>query len=226
MRWITDRGELHEWYLGEWRQEHLRQDRPADYRVICLRLEDLAICGHRRTVSTDRKPLLADSGITVGQLWRTPLMEIQIDLAGLERFSMDLADEAPELMDLVDLMTDHAAAAVCGGRQDAGEVHQALGKPVDRDHRPAALPGPARSAVSTNCSTFSGRPDKRLLVHYDGKLRLISDLIAAVGHRRHRFVHAPARRRHECCRGPGSFGPTSSFGSIRRWAGIARTPPR
>ncbi|MCX6930567.1 MAG: hypothetical protein NT154_46280, partial [Verrucomicrobia bacterium] len=23
VRWITDRGELHEWYLGEWRREHL-----------------------------------------------------------------------------------------------------------------------------------------------------------------------------------------------------------
>lgn len=23
VRWVTDVGELHEWYLGEWRQEHL-----------------------------------------------------------------------------------------------------------------------------------------------------------------------------------------------------------
>ena len=33
-------------------------------------------------------------------------MEVQIDLAGLERFSLDLADEHPALMELLELMTE------------------------------------------------------------------------------------------------------------------------
>ena len=42
VRWITDRGELHEWYLGDglgWRQEYLVK-RPADYRIVQRAFED------------------------------------------------------------------------------------------------------------------------------------------------------------------------------------------
>ena len=38
VRWITDRGELHEWYLGEWRREHLVKA-PEDYRILSRALE-------------------------------------------------------------------------------------------------------------------------------------------------------------------------------------------
>ena len=39
VRWITDRGELHEWYLGEWRQEYLIKT-PDDYLILKRALED------------------------------------------------------------------------------------------------------------------------------------------------------------------------------------------
>ena len=40
--WITDIGELHEWYLGEWRQEYLIKT-PADYRIMARALADVAV---------------------------------------------------------------------------------------------------------------------------------------------------------------------------------------
>ena len=40
VRWITDIGELHEWHLGEWLQEHLIKT-PADYRIMARALSTL-----------------------------------------------------------------------------------------------------------------------------------------------------------------------------------------
>jgi len=104
VRWVTDAGELHEWYLDEWRQEHLVKS-PQDYRVIARALSDVSLtpsAAHFERLEAE----VADGGLTVGQLDRTPLQKIQIDFAGLERFSLDLADEAPELMELIELMND------------------------------------------------------------------------------------------------------------------------
>ena len=55
---------------------------------------------------------LGDKGITLGvleidaHLRRTPLLQVQIDFAGPERLALDLADEVPELMDLLELLTE------------------------------------------------------------------------------------------------------------------------
>jgi len=103
VRWVTDVGELHEWYLGEWRQEHLVKT-PDDYRILQHALE-----GSNFTLNTQAfaasEAALGDAGMTLGHLWRTPLQEIQIDYVGLEEFSFHLADEEPELLELLEYMT-------------------------------------------------------------------------------------------------------------------------
>jgi len=108
IRWITGAGELHEWFLGEWRQEHLVK-RPEDYRIVQRAFE-----GARPILTAEAfehsEAQLGDGGVTVGQIGalgsgRTPLLAVQIDLAGLERFSLDLACEIPELMELLELMS-------------------------------------------------------------------------------------------------------------------------
>ena len=102
--WITDIGELHEWYLGEWRQEYLIKS-AADYRIMQRAWTDVEVLPWDKPFLHSEQAV-GDSGITVGQLDRTPFQKIQIDYAGLARFSYDIADRLPELLDLLDLMTD------------------------------------------------------------------------------------------------------------------------
>ena len=54
---------------------------------------------------------VGDNGITIGHTLgmgngRTPLMVLQVDWVGLEQWSMDLADELPEMMELLAFMNE------------------------------------------------------------------------------------------------------------------------
>ena len=177
VRWITDRGELREWYLGEWRQEHLVKT-PEDYRILSRALEG---SGFTATAEPFRQSeaALGDGGMTVGQLMRTPLMELQIDLVGLEQFSLDLADELPELMEVQDLM----AGLLLQQFKEAVKTParyiklwenlsiETIGRPR---YQQRLVP------VYHQILDILNAADKRLLVHYDGKLRSIGDLIASL----------------------------------------------
>ena len=177
VRWITDRGELHEWYLGEWRQEYLVKS-PEDYRIVQRALE-----GSQFTATDEpflrSEAALGDGGITVGHLWRTPLMETQIDLAGLERCSLDLADEHPALLELLELMADLLLRQVREAVKTPAKYIklwenlsiETIGR---RQYRRHLVP------LYHKVMEILEAAGKRLLVHYDGKLRLISDDVAAL----------------------------------------------
>ena len=178
VRWITDRGELHEYYLGEWRREYLVKT-PDDYRILQRALEgtqytatDVPFCRSEAA--------LGDGGITVGQMGRTPLMEVQIDLAGLQRFSMDLADEHPALMELLELMTELVlrqcreavkTSARCVKLWENLSI-ETIGR---RQYRRRLVP------LYGKILEILTQAGKQLLVHYDGKLRLIAEEIAGLG---------------------------------------------
>jgi hypothetical protein len=82
VRLITDKGELTEWYLGEWRQEHFIKT-PEDYTIMAHALEGVRVIADNKPF-VDSEEKLGDCGITLGQLQglgmgRTPLMILQID---------------------------------------------------------------------------------------------------------------------------------------------------
>ena len=177
---MTDAGELHEWYLGEWRQEHFIKC-PEDYRVMLRALEGL--CVHPDdSAFVALEAAVGDGGITVGQIaglgnGRTPPMVVQIDWAGLERFSLDLAAEEPALMELLERMTEikldeiHAAA-----QSQATQIKlwenlsiETLGPKLFRRHL---------APLYREITAILNAAGKRLLVHYDGQLRAIADDIA------------------------------------------------
>ena len=175
VQWITAKGELHEWYLGEWRQEHLIKQ-TADYRTMAHALSDrrvrLAPENYKRVDS-----FIAECGITLGQLGRTPFQEVQIDMAGLQRFSVDMADGCPELLDLLELM------AV----QKLEDFELAVTGPARYiklwENLSIETMGPAwfrRYLVPVYQRIFKtlAGTGKRLLVHYDGKLRCITRQVA------------------------------------------------
>ena len=85
VRLITDKGELHEWYLGEWKQEHFIKT-AEDYRIMTRALEGVRIIADDKPFM-ESESILGDQGITIGQIQglgsgRTPLMVLQIDWVG------------------------------------------------------------------------------------------------------------------------------------------------
>jgi hypothetical protein len=182
VRWITDRGELHEWRLGEWQREFLIK-KPSDYRIMHRALEGTrysATSGPFRRAEQE----IGDRGITVGQLgWtpirRSPLLQIQIDFAGPERLALDLADEAPELMELLELMTELSLEKVReAAKTPARYIKLWENLAVEmiglRQYQQRLAP------FYRQILEILDSADKRLLVHYDGKLRMIADEIAAL----------------------------------------------
>jgi hypothetical protein len=183
VRWTTDIGELHEWYRGEWRQEYLVKS-PADYRVLARALE-----GARFTAADEAfdasEILIGPRGVTMGQLCeatfecRTPLQAIQIDCAGLERFSLDLASSEPALMDLVDLMNEHMLEKfrlVRGSRAVMIKLWENLSIETMGPGFYKRLLVPLYRQLS---AILEGT-GKEIHVHYDGRLRPIAEEIAGL----------------------------------------------
>ena len=182
IRLVTDRGELHEWYLGEWRQEHFIKT-PEDYLVMKRAMEGVR-------VYADAEPFLASEaslgglGITIGQIQglgsgRTPLMVLQIDWVGLEQFSMDLAYGTPELLELVDVMNEIKLEEIRQAvKTPATQIKlwenlsiDTLGHVHFRRHQAPLY----RQILDILCGA-----GKKLQVHYDGRLKVISEDIAAL----------------------------------------------
>ena len=180
VRWITDRGELQESFHGEWQREHLVKS-PGDYRILARAFEDTQYTATNEYFNRSELEL-GDRGMTLGALgWsplrRTPLLQVQVDFAGPERFALDLADEVPELMELLDLLGELTLAKFREAVKSPARYIKLwenltidmLGLKAYRDH-----------LVPMYEKIFKILDDsgKRLVVHYDGKLRVIADIIA------------------------------------------------
>ena len=182
VRWITDRGELHEWHLGEWQQEFLIKT-PADYRIMQRALEGTRYSAVREPFRRAEQQI-GDCGITIGQLgWtpirRTPLLQVQIDFAGPQRLALDLADEVPELMELLELMTEltlEKTRKAAEGPARYVKLWENLAVEMIglRQYRRHLVP------IYGRILEILEGAGKRLLVHYDGRLRAIAGEIAAL----------------------------------------------
>ena len=180
VRWITDIGELHEWSVNGWVQEYLIKS-PNDYRIMKRALQDVRFTPTNKYFDESEKAL-GDSGITIGHFGqfedvgyrRTPFQVIQIDFAGLEQFSINIAMELPELMDLLEQMNEQLLEAFrCAVKTRASDIKlwenlsiETIGPDLFRKYHV-----PLYDKI-TKILDGSG---KRLQVHYDGKLQLIAD---------------------------------------------------
>ena len=180
VRWITDRGELSESFVGEWQQQYLVKS-ADDYGILQRAFEDVRYTADPAPFLTS-EAAIGDGGITLGMLgWRplrrTPLLQVQIDFAGPERFALDLADRVPPLMDLLDLL----------GHLTLEKFREAVKTParyiklwenlsIDmlgvRAYREQVVP------LYRKILDVLEPAGKELLVHYDGKLRVIAGDIA------------------------------------------------
>lgn len=178
--WVTDIGELHEWYLGEWRQEYLVK-RPEDYRILMRAFSDTKLVPVPGTFEKT-EAVVNDNGIAFAcpDLRRTAFQAIQIDYAGLERFSMDFAMETKELFELIEVMNDILCREIeIIAKMPAKHVKLWENLSIETmgplTYRKYLMPTYRRII------DILDRSGQKLHVHYDGKLRLIADEIARLG---------------------------------------------
>jgi len=171
VHWITDRGALHEWYWGEWRQEYLIKS-DADYAIMARAWADVAVTLTDEAFVAS-EAAVGDNGITVAQLDRTPFQKIQIDYAGLERFSIDLAEQSPQLLALIEQMNAIKLTEFQLARKSRAQ-HLKLWENLSIEtmgphhYRRQLVP------LYTEIFDLLDGAGKRLQVHYDGKLRVIA----------------------------------------------------
>ncbi|NUQ64065.1 MAG: hypothetical protein HUU20_16435 [Pirellulales bacterium] len=182
VRWVTDRGELTESFVGEWQRERLVK-RPDDYRILHRAFEGIGYTADSAAFLAS-EAAIGDGGITLGTLgWtplrRTPLLQVQIDFAGPERFALDVADRVPPLMDLLDLL----------GHLTLQKFREAVKTPARyiKLWENLSIDMLGVRAFREQVVPMYGRileilepAGKELLVHYDGKLRVIAGDIAAL----------------------------------------------
>lgn len=158
--WIRTPADYH---VQQWIVEHT--ELIADYEVYA-RAED--IVGERGVV------VLTGSG---NWQHRSPAMCINVDLAGTEQFCTDVALDLPELGDLYNalenqFLEEQRLIAAGPGRYVAWFENLTIG-----------MLGPQRYAellapIYEEAVPIHHARDKRVMVHYDGQLKVIADQIA------------------------------------------------
>jgi hypothetical protein len=181
----TTAGELHEYYLGDsskgllpWRMEHFIK-RPSDYRIMARALEGSTYTPTDRAFD-ESEAALGDRGITIAHVDRTPFQKVQIDLAGIEAFSCHLADGEPALLDLLELMNGlklQEFAHVARSKARFVKLWENIGIDAVGPHayRRHIVP------VLERILEILREAGQRLMVHYDGKVRLIAEDIRRLG---------------------------------------------
>lgn len=182
VRWITDRGELQEVYVNGWQQEHFVK-RPEDYRILQRAFEGVTY-HPTSTFFDESEAKLGDHGFTIGTIgWtpirRSPLLQIQVDFAGQERFAYDIIDRVPELLELIEQLNETTLAklraAVCGpAKYIKFWENLAIDMLGVHAYREWCMPFYRKMLEIANAA------DKVLLFHYDGKLNVIRDDIASM----------------------------------------------
>ncbi len=177
IRWITDIGELHEWYLGEWRQEYLIKS-VKDYRILKYAFIDthpVEVAG----MFENAEDKAGTNGMTFvcPYLRRTAFQSIQIDYAGLERFSLDIATGEGELIELIEIMNDILFQEIkLLSRTPVGHIK--LWENLSIETMGPKLYRQYLTPVYHKIINILKKNNQKLHVHYDGKLRKVSEDIA------------------------------------------------
>ena len=159
--------------------EHIRKHYITDkddYRVVKYLVENTVLRSNEQEVQTKIDDL-GDDGIVIGRMDRNPYQKCLIELAGPERFLMDLytdPEPALELMDAIDRKMDEAFGHIEGTRAEV------IWQP---DNVTADMTPP--DAFTKYCLPFyekhgaeARRLGKPYMVHMDGRIGALADLVA------------------------------------------------
>lgn len=162
------------WDQG-WRQKYFLET-PEDYRVMTHIIRNTEILPAYEAYNA-KAAALPDWGIAIPELWRTPLQQMQVDMAGLENFSYHLIEFEDEVRALYDALFDQF-------RQITQVVAKGPGRYLSNlENFMANTLGPRRFAefhlpVYEECFPILHEAGKIIGCHYDGQLAACRELIA------------------------------------------------
>lgn len=187
--WATEIGELHEYYIKDknspllpWRIKYFISTK-EDYRIMRRALEDGVFN------SCNPKPLFPfpdylnvpqDHQFPIVTMDRTAFQKIQIDYVGLDKFAFDVMERPKEFLDLLELMNEQTL-------QKFRVLETVIVPDVKLwENMSIEVFGPTRYTeylmpVYQKIMPIVKQTGKRLHVHYDGKMKLITDQIRTIG---------------------------------------------
>ena len=162
--------------------EHIRKHyitQRDDYRVVQYLVENTVVRSNEEAVR-DRMRDLDGDGIVFGRLDRNPYQKCLIELAGPERFLVDLYTDPEPALELIDALSRKHEESLALALESQVEVFwqpdntTSMMTPPDA-YRQHCLPFYQRR------TTLSHQAGKPYLVHMDGRLRALAPLIRESG---------------------------------------------
>jgi hypothetical protein len=161
--------------LIEWQQEYWIKE-PRDYEVWQWIAEHSEVVPCYDAFAAAEE-IVGDLGVAYVDGGRTPAMEIQVDLAGEERFALDVALKVDEMFGLYEAKKKlflEVNRVIAGG---PGRYVRWL------ENLTISMLGPRRYAdllvpVYREAAPLLEAGGKRVMVHYDGELKAVADQIA------------------------------------------------
>jgi hypothetical protein len=159
----------------EWNREYWIKE-PQDYRIMQWIVEHTEVVPRYETFE-ETEERAGDFGVTIVGMGRTPAMSIQVDWAGEQRFALDVALGVEELSALYEAQKKQVLEIV--RVVAAGPGHFVKWN----ENVTVRMLGPKRYTdllvpVYEEAVPLLEATGKRLLVHYDGELKAITDQIA------------------------------------------------
>lgn len=175
----TPVGTIQQAYKNGWHTEYWIK-KPGDYKVMQWIVENTEIIPCYENYDK-AKELAGDYGViilTEDPIIRTPAMRINIDWAGTETFCIDIAMEVPELFDLYkatgNLFKEGCKMVAAGpGKYVKWFENLTISMLGPERYRELLVP------VYNECVPILEAGGKRVMVHYDGALRIIKEDISA-----------------------------------------------
>jgi hypothetical protein len=177
----TPVGEVRRVMRGGWHEEEWVKE-PRDYKVAQWIVEHTEL-RPRYERFAECEAVVGEHGVTVvtgsgNWLHRTPLMKINVDWAGTEQFCLDVAMEVPELFDLYgalkkQFLEEQRLIAAGPGRYVKWLENLTISMIGPERYRDYLVP------VYREAFPILDAAGKRVMVHYDGALRVIAGQIAA-----------------------------------------------
>ncbi len=172
----TPVGEIQQVKSRGWVVEHWLKT-PADYKVMTWIAKNTELVpSYEEYHRVDE--LIGNRGIVIIWASRTPAMTINVDLAGTERFCMDLANQTPELFELYDALNKlfiRENDVIAKGPGRFVKWFENLTIEVLGPQRYSQLLMP----VYQQCVPVLEKNNKKVMVHYDGALRCIAEQISS-----------------------------------------------
>jgi hypothetical protein len=170
----TPVGTLEQVHLNGWHYQFLIKT-PQDYKIMQWIVENTELTTHYEGYEKTEQ-LAGDNGVAILSASRTPAMSINVDWAGTQQFCLDVAMEVPELFDLYEarkklILEEYRLIAEGPGR--FVKIWENL---------TISMLGPKRYeelllSFYNECMPAFEKGGKRVMVHYDGGLSVITDQI-------------------------------------------------